>query len=118
MAASPYRAYGMRTVLLLVALAMASAGCATEQVTKTSRPVAAPTLIVARAGVDVSFTWPSRRGAVYSVFYSDSPEVSGARWQPLPGYINLPGTGRTMAGKDRVPPRVDRRYKLDTVGAR
>jgi len=72
------------------------------------------TLLVARAGDTVTLSFESAKGKTYTIYYTDQPETQ-SRWQPLPGHVNIVGTGKTLTFQDRLPASFDRRYKLDTV---
>lgn len=70
--------------------------------------------MVVRGGQEVQLTWQSRRGQVYNVLFTDSVG-NNARWEILPGYVNMTGTGEDFRAVDYVPTHIKRRYKLDTI---
>jgi len=68
-------------------------------------------LIVCVVQDEVTLTWNSERGRLYTILYTDKPS-GDAIWSPLPGYVRMPGTGRTETLKFRVDPIRPRRFNL------
>ena len=75
------------------------ASCATT----TAKPVSLPdrtSLIIARSGSEVTLSWKSTEGRVYTVLYTERDKTKADHWQPLPDCINKAGTGRMIILKD------------------
>lgn len=60
---------------------------------------------------EVTLSWDSERGRLYTILYTDKPS-GDAIWSPLPGYVRMPGTGRTETLKFKVDPIRPRRFNL------
>ena len=73
-------------------------------------------LIITQAGDVTNLQWLTERGLYYTLMYTDSQYNVGsqgrARWQPLPGYIRRPGTGRQETASFQTNPIRPRRYSL------
>ncbi len=73
-------------------------------------------LIITQAGDVTNLQWLSERGLYYTLMYTDAQYNEGpqgrARWQPLPGYIRQPGTGRQESASFKNDPLRPRRYSL------
>ena len=85
------------------------AGCTSTRVGPQSE--IRSTLVVAKAGDSVKLNWESKPGLLYTVVYSASLGAN-ARWEPLPGYENMPGTGELMSAEDNSPGSETRYYRL------
>ncbi len=59
----------------------------------------------------VTLSWKTEPGSVYTIMYTDKPSGE-AKWAPLPGYIQMPGTGKTETAKFKVDPARPRRFNL------
>ncbi len=68
-------------------------------------------LIVCVVQDEVTLTWHSERGRLYTILYTDKPS-GDAIWSPLPGFVRMPGTGRTETLKFRMDPLRPRRFNL------
>jgi len=95
--------------LLLLIAALLLAGC----VTSVETPVAETVLMVSKSGHTATLRWESAPNAVYTVLYAPK-RSAGVRWQPLPGFERVRGTGRTITITDKIPPRQSRHYRLRT----
>lgn len=102
------RALAALSVLALVA------GCAT--VREEQKPVADTTLMVTRAGEDLTLSWMAQPQVDYVVWYADRRDAQ-ARWKVLPGAERVPGRGQTVTWRDRVPTGQNRYYRLQAVPA-
>ena len=80
-------------------------------------PSADRALMIASAGDSVTLSWKSQVGRLYTIMYTDQSEGQ-ARWFPLPGYIQMPGTGRTEELKFKADPVRPRRYNLHVEDAK
>jgi len=105
------RALGLPLMLLWWSC---GAGCVSQSVSEPIRPRVKTTLIVTRAGEDVTLRWESEPDEIYTILYTDRGEPD-AHWAPLPGRVNMPGTGSAMQVKDRVPLHIHRNYKLHSI---
>ena len=56
-------------------------------------PDARRALSIAQAGNQIYLSWTAEAGKFYTLMYTDQPSDK-AVWQPLPGYENMPGTGK------------------------
>lgn len=101
----------LRSLIPLLGLAVLLAGGCTTSIESDREP---PKLVVARGADDVQLTWNSVKGQTYTVLFTDDA-ANSARWQILPGFSGIRGTGRPLFARDRVSSTVSRRYKLDTV---
>ncbi len=59
----------------------------------------------------VTLSWNSEKGYLYTILYTDKPQ-GDAVWLPLPGYVRMPGTGRTETLVFRIDPARPRRFNL------
>lgn len=59
----------------------------------------------------VTLSWKSEKGFLYTIMYTDKP-TGDARWSPLPGYVQMPGTGQTETLKFETDPAQPRRFNL------
>lgn len=112
----------MRRTLLLLLVCVASvaptfrAAVAADKDKPSWLPSTERALIVASAGDSVTLSWKSQTGHLYTIMYTDKPQGE-ARWQPLPGYERMPGTGRTETLKFKVDPAAPRRFNLHVEDA-
>lgn len=60
---------------------------------------------------EVTLSWKSEKGSVYTILYTDKPSGE-AKWAPLPGYVQMPGTDRTETIKLQTDPAHPRRFNL------
>lgn len=79
-------------------------------------PSSGRALIIAQSGDTTTLQWKSERGFYYTLMYTDSQYDESpqgrAVWQPLPGYIRMPGTGRMETVTFKTDPVRPRRYNL------
>lgn len=98
-----------------VAVAMANAPGETPETDKSRKPSWLPdprrALFVCVVGDEVTLSWKSEPGSLYTIMYTDKPS-GDAHWLPLAGYVRMPGTGRTETLKFRVDPARPRRFNL------
>lgn len=84
-------------------------GCVSEEIVN---PNAEQTrLIVTRAGDETHISWQSQKDQVYTLMSADG-RTAQARWTPVEGAVNLPGTGNTIERTDHVPEGMNRYYRL------
>lgn len=108
------RLYPAVVLCLLTWGALAGAGCKSIRVVEEQRPLAETTLMVTRAGDDMSMSWNTIPGALYAVFYADRRDAK-ARWQLVPGGERVVGTGSPVTIKDRVPAGKPRYYRVQLL---
>lgn len=60
---------------------------------------------------EITLSWKSEKGSVYTLMYTDKP-TGEAKWAPLPGYVQMPGTGKTETVKFKTDPARPRRFNL------
>lgn len=72
-------------------------------------------LFVCVAGDEATLSWKSEKGFFYTLLYADKP-TGQAVFQPLPGYVRMPGSGRTETLKFKVDPARPRRFNLRVEG--
>ena len=104
----------MVLVLTLALLVGTGWGCASSRVAQVQEESIRSTLVVARAGDSVKLSWESKPGLLYTVVYSPSLG-GGAKWQVLPGYEGILGTGQTITAEDRAPEGQARYFRLHIV---
>jgi hypothetical protein len=106
-------------MLVLVGLSIlaAGAGCVTRQETRQGGLKSRAALVVSQAGPDVTFQWDSEPGVRYTVLFTDDVGPQ-ARWEPVPGFAGVLGTGGTVTGRDIVPAGQKRRYRIRTSANR
>ena len=98
-------------VLTLTLLAGFGWGCSSSRVAQVQEESVRSTLVVARAGDSVKLSWESKPDLIYTLVYS--PSLGGhAKWQALPGYEGIRGTGKTINAEDRAPEGQARYYRL------
>ncbi|MBM4153505.1 MAG: hypothetical protein FJ221_00540 [Lentisphaerae bacterium] len=68
-------------------------------------------LIVCVVEDQVTLSWKSEKGSVYTILYTDTP-TGEAKWAPLPGYVQMPGTDKTETLKFKTDPARPRRFNL------
>ncbi len=105
-----------RAAPMMAVLAAVLAARADEKSAGTPRkpswlPDAHRALFVCVVEDQVTLSWKSEKGYLYTIIYTDKPS-GDAHWQPLPGYIRMPGTGRTETLQFRVDPTRPRRFNL------
>jgi hypothetical protein len=64
----------------------------------------------------VTLSWKTEPGSVYTIMYTDKPSGE-AKWAPLPGYVQVPGTGKTETAKFKIDPARPRRFNLRVEAA-
>jgi hypothetical protein len=89
-------------------------GCKTIRVVEEQRPLAETTLMVTRAGENMSLSFNTIAGSTYAVFYADRRDAK-ARWQLLRGGERVVGTGSTVTLTDRVPAGKPRYYRVQLL---
>ncbi len=97
-------------VLILSAPILFGGGCVTREIVE-KKPRDEVTLMVGRAGEDVTIQWKSQIGRTYTVLYSERMG-GGSQWKPLPGATNIAGTGDMITIRDEVPNTMQRYYRL------
>jgi len=93
--------------ILPAAILLLLAGCVSK-VVEEDRP---PQMMIAQnSDGDVTMTWESELGLVYTVYCQ---KTKGGDWVALQGASRLRGTGETMTVRDRSNPRMPaRRYRV------
>ena len=84
--------------------------------TDAANPSSVLRFISAAAGppagsVKVVLSWPTSLGRQYDLHWRKS--LAKGRWQPIPRYTNVPGTGGTLSYTDDVSTAETRFYRLD-----
>lgn len=101
---------------ILAAVAITTAGCTSVSAQNADRggsqnsllPTAESAVFVTRVGDEVTISWLSQTGMVYTLISKDRSQPD-SKWTPVTGYEKLPGTGRQESITLRVPaddPRV------------
>jgi hypothetical protein len=104
--------------VLLASLALAAAVRAGEDSSKPSwLPSSKRALIVVQSGDEVTLQWKSEKGYAYTIMYTDKPQ-GDARWEPLPGYVNMAGTGKQETLQFKIDPIRPRRFNLRVAPAK
>lgn len=99
-----------RSGLACAVFAFMASGCVTE-IVESSAPITRTKLVVTRSLYGALISWPSEQGVFYTILYSSS-RSSKANWKPLPGYMNILGTGASMQITDPAPSVRKRYYRL------
>ena len=107
--------FGMSLLVMTVVGAM-TACTTTEMVGDKGVSRRMPTLIVAKTENGAKLQWNSKIGDVYTILYSESTGPT-AKWQSLPNYATLQGTGGTMLATDDTPDAQHRDYRLYVIPA-
>ncbi len=97
--------------LLWLAMLVLLMGCATNRSSNVIEQDRTSLVVVEVEG-NVQMSWNSSTNRSYTILYTDSSQPRVDHWTPLAGYVNLRGTGRTMTAQDRLPPGVNRQYRL------
>ena len=96
-----------------LALCMVSlVGCAT--VREEIKPLADTTLIVTRAGDQMTLSWLGETGITYTIWHTARSDAR-TPWKVLPGAERMRGTGQQVTWRDRVPSGQARYYRLQAV---
>ncbi len=74
-------------------------------------------VFVTRVADEVTITWQSDAGMLYTIVAKDRSRRD-ADWQPVAGYVDMPGTGRTEKVVLRVLPDDPRAFNVRAVPAR
>lgn len=59
-------------------------------------------VFITRVGDELTISWMAKTGAVYTLISKDRSRPDAA-WTPVPGYENMPGTGKQESIVLRVP---------------
>ena len=97
-------------MMLAVAVVVPAAGAA-EAKKPSWLPDSRRALFVCVVEDQVTLSWKSEKGYLYTLMYTDKPSGE-SRWAPLPGYVQMPGTGRQETVKFRIDPARPRRFNL------
>ncbi|MCX7818959.1 MAG: hypothetical protein N2652_07125 [Kiritimatiellae bacterium] len=108
--------HGAAVCAFVAAVAAMSVSAAEKKEAPTERkpswlPSRERALFVCVVQDEVTLSWHSERGRLYTILYTDKPS-GDAIWSPLPGYVRMPGTGRTETLKFKVDPLRPRRFNL------
>lgn len=109
---------------ILGALAVAMAGCTSVSAQNADRggtqnsllPTAESAVFVTRVGEEVTISWLSQTGSIYTLISKDRSQPD-SKWTPVPGYENLPGTGRQESVTLRVPADDSRVFNVTAAPA-
>lgn len=104
---------------ILAALAIAAAGCTSVSAQNADRrgtqnsllPTPESAVFVTRVGDEVTISWLSQTGMVYTLISKDRSQPD-SKWTPVTGYENLPGAGRQESITLRVPSDDDRVFNI------
>lgn len=106
---------GIRSWFFAAVLACAAAVSVPAQGAEEKKPSVLPDprrgLFVCTVENRVTLSWKSEKGFLYTIVYTDKPS-GDARWAPLPGYVQMPGTGQTETLKFETSPAQPRRFNL------
>ncbi len=106
------------TAALAASMVVADASAAGGEKNRPSwLPSAKRALIVAQSGDEVTLQWKTEKGFLYTILFTDKPEGE-ARWAPLPGYVNMAGSGMQETVKFKVDPVRPRRFNLRVAPAK
>lgn len=97
-------------ILLLVT---ACVGCST--IDSSRMDTERTSLVVVEVEGRVQMSWSSIEGRSYTIIYSDNANTPVNQWRPLPGYVDIPGTGGQMTATDNIPKGATRHYRLRTA---
>ncbi len=103
----------VQRAFLISGILMVFSGCVAMDVDSVQDDRGAA-LIVARTGDEAILTWRSRIGESYTILYADGRHA-GADWRALPEATNVPGTGQEIRIRDRIPPGMDRQYRMIVI---
>lgn len=71
-------------------------------------------VFITRVGDELTISWMAKTGAVYTLTAKDRSRRD-AVWTPVPGYENMPGTGRQESIVLRVPSADARVFNITTA---
>jgi len=97
-------------MLFVIFLPGIMASCMTRHI-QEKRPITEARWIVTRTGNTTHLQWESKANVIYTVMYSRN-HGAHARWQPLPGYSHIRGTGSTIHIEDHPSAYEKRYYRL------
>ncbi len=106
----------MRSIAVAFVCLVLAGGCATQRVIIEDKAAGESRLFVTRSGEQVTLSWESDPGMIYTVFYNHT-RSSKSPWKILPGFDHIRGTGRSITYQDTVPISVTRYYRLQTLPA-
>jgi len=82
--------------------------------TNSLLPTAETAVFVTRVGDELTISWLAKTGLIYTLISKDRSRQDSV-WTPVPGYENMPGTGRQESIVLRVPPDDRRVFNITTV---
>ena len=75
-------------------------------------------LFITRTGRQVTLSWDSEKGRVYTVLVSSSMDSRLSQWRPLKGAVEMPGTGERITLRDTASLGEKRVYRLQSAPRR
>jgi hypothetical protein len=102
---------GTAAMTLMTSCAAAEARAPSQHAPRAVIPSSEDAVFVVRVGEEVSISWNSEPGKLYTIVTKDRTRRN-AEWQPVPGYVDMPGTGKMERVVLRVSPDESRAFNL------